>query len=304
MAKIEKKVEYGHCRKCTKDKKITDFYTTSNPMIDTNGYLSVCKSCCNDLYEKYFSIYNNMDVAIDLTCQCLDLAYSRMAISHTQGHIRKLIEGDKKADNVFGYYKSKLSSINLNRRTGNELRYKDSDSLEEVTSISNGDDQGYVPDDVVQFWGRGKDVATYSFLENELAHWKETYACDNRAELILLREICIKQCVIREKQEKGEPYDKDLDQLQNLMKTCSVDPAKANMASAGKMQEALGMWIKDIEQLRPAEWYDQQDKYVDMDGFKKYISDYIVRPIKNFMTGSRDFQLSEIGSLDDEEGDS
>ncbi|HSH51936.1 MAG TPA: hypothetical protein VK982_09470 [Bacteroidales bacterium] len=73
------------------------------------------------------------------------------------------------------------------------------------------------------------------------------------------------------------------------MKTASVDPAKANAISSGQSVDRFGVWIKDIEQYRPAEWWEQQEKYVDMDGFKLYIKDYIVRPIKNFFTGTKDF---------------
>ena len=77
------------------------------------------------------------------------------------------------------------------------------------------------------------------------------------------------------------------------MKTASVDPAKANQASSGKLQDAWGVWVKDIEQFKPAEWHDRQEKYKDMDGFIPYIKDYIVRPIKNFITGQRDFQIKD-----------
>ena len=90
------------------------------------------------------------------------------------------------------------------------------------------------------------------------------------------------------------------------MKTASVDPAKANAASAGKSHDAFGLWIKDIEQFKPAEWFEEQEKYKDMDGFILYIQNYIVRPIRNFITGNRDFQVNDNidVSLDDDEGDS
>ena len=55
----------------------------------------------------------------------------------------------------------------------------------------------------------------------------------------------------------------------------------------------LGLFIKDIEQFRPAEWHEQQEKYVDMDGFKPYIKNYIVRPIENFLTGVRNFFVDD-----------
>ena len=131
------------------------------------------------------------------------------------------------------------------------------------------------------------------FLNSELENWKATHKCDNQAELTLLKEICIKILTIRNKRAVKENVSSEVKELQDLFKTASVDPAKANVASAGKSHEAFGVWIKDVEQFRPAEWFEQQEKYVDMDGFKPYIQNYVVRPIKNFISGVRNFFVND-----------
>jgi hypothetical protein len=77
------------------------------------------------------------------------------------------------------------------------------------------------------------------------------------------------------------------------MKTASLDPAKSKAASAGKSHESWGMHVKDIEELTPAEWFDQQDKYKDMDGFSQYLENYVYRPIRNFFTGDKNFIINE-----------
>ncbi len=280
----------GYCRKCRKTMPLSKFYEATNPMIDTNGCMSVCRDCCGELYNEYFSIYNNVEIALQLTCEALDVRYSKDALTQTQSHIEKLVSQGKKADAVFGYYKSKLSSTNKKNTGMESFRYKDSEDLMDLRDIDVPDD---IDEDLLLFWGKGFEWDDYVFLELEMSNWKQTHKCDNQAEITLLREICIKILQIRKAREKKENESNLQKELQDLMKTASVDPAKANVASAGKLHDAWGVWVKDIEQLRPAEWHDQQEKYVDMDGFIPYIKDYIVRPIKNFITGQRDFQMSD-----------
>jgi hypothetical protein len=90
------------------------------------------------------------------------------------------------------------------------------------------------------------------------------------------------------------------------MKNSALTPALQNAASSGKNAESFGVWIRDIEQLVPAEWYKDQSKYKDIDGLQDDITD-IKRSIGNFITGSREFNttdLEEINDLDDDYSDS
>lgn len=310
---VKEEEDQGYCRKCKKTKKLkTNFYETTTPFLDANGYLSICKECVNDIYVHYFSIYSNMRDAVILTCQDLDVRFSEGVLEQTQSHVEKLLSKNKSANAVFGYYKSKLSSIGKMNENLDMFRFKDSDHIQDENVQDNQDNQDNendVEDDLVMSWGRGFSYAQYLFLETELAKWKKTHKCDNQAEETLLREICIKISDIRTKRETNAGgISGDLKELQELMKTANVDPAKANAASAGKSHEAFGVYIKEIEQFRPAEWFEQQDKYQDTDGFIPYIQNYIVRPIKNFITGTRDFVISDninanLDDIDDLGGD-
>lgn len=304
----------GYCRKCQKVKPLAQFYEATNLMLDSNNFMSICKKCCNDLYDKYFSIYNNMETAINSTCRDLDVRFSIEALKQTQSQVEKLLNKGKPTKKVFGYYKSKLFSTGKNNDGVDAFRYKDSDKLlgsppNIETLIDDGDID--VDEDLEIFWGKGFPPKDLIFLELELSNWKKTHKCDNQAEVTLLKEICIKILSIRNKRELNENTSSELKELQDLMKTASVDPAKANAASAGKSHDCFGIWIKDIEQLKPAEWFEEQEKYKDMDGFIPYIKNYIIRPIENFFTGTRNFTVddnidADLDSveIDNSEGDS
>lgn len=283
-------IEKAYCRICQETLNASEFYTATNPMIDQNGLMSICKTHCNEIFDNYFAIYNNLEVSLKLTCQDLDVRYSEDALKSAKTHMESLMTKGKKADKIFGYYKSKLSSTNKSNEKMESFRYKDSNFLkQENFDIENEE----IDDDLVLFWGRGFNIDDIIFLEAELSAWKQTHKCDNQAEITLLREICIKILEIRQAREKGDGVGGLQKELQDLLKTASLDPAKANAASAGKSHDCFGIWVKDIEQFKPAEWYEQQEKYKDMDEFIPYIKNYIVRPIENFITGVRNFIVDD-----------
>ena len=294
-----------YCRKCMKEKLKKDFYETTNEKLDSNGLLSICKDCINNIYNEYYNENNSFEKSIYLTCRDTDIMFNKDAISQTETHIENIINKGRNVNRPFGYYKSKLTSLLKSIKDLDYLRFHNSDDLydEHGTHIDDDDFERYLDDDVIMFWGDGFSDSEISFLELELSKWKESYSSDNRGEITLLKEICIKILEIRKRRSDGGNVSVLQKELQELMKTASVDPAKANIATGGKNQETFGVWIKDIEQFKPAEWHDQQEKYKDMDGFTSYIEDYIVRPIRNFITGSRDFQIRDDININIYEGD-
>lgn len=308
VGKTEKPVtsEEGYCRMCKKVLPASHFYEATNPMIDKNGLMSICRDHCSEIYDSYYSIHNNMDIALKLTCRDLDVRYSDEALKSAQSHMESLLAKGKNANKLFGYYKSKLSSTSKSNEKFETFRFKDS----EFENIISDEIEEDIDEDLILFWGRGfESIDDYIFLEKELSNWKQTHKCDNQAEITLLREICIKILQIRNRRAVNENVSSDLKELQDLMKTASVDPAKANAASAGKSHDCFGIWVKDIEQFKPAEWYEQQEKYKDMDGFVPYLKNYIVRPIENFLTGTRNFSVDDnidanLDNVDIGDGDS
>ncbi|MGJ0846622.1 hypothetical protein ACR77J_08030 [Tissierella praeacuta] len=269
---------------------ISNFYRAPSKSIYSGiGYVAVCKDCIDKYYEEYLVKYKNEEEAIYYLCMLLDLPFSHGdyegAVQHSSKTGWKLYQSFFKQLNSFG----EINSSGTCFADGEALTHRQSFEQHDNTHKDTLDETS---DDVQMFWGRGFNQEEYSFLEYELDEWKKTHKCDNQAELTLLKEICIKILTIRNGRERKDGnVSNELKNLQDLMKTASVDPAKANAISSGASVDRFGVWIKDIEQYRPAEWWDKQEKYVDMDGFKPYIENYITRPIQNFFTGVKNFLI-------------
>jgi hypothetical protein len=86
---------------------------------------------------------------------------------------------------------------------------------------------------------------------------------------------------------------------QDLMKTASVDPAKTALAGSGRSQDTFSAFIKTIEENEPADYYKDKEMFKDFDNIDWYFRKYVTRPLKNFITQSRDFSVE----VDDEENE-
>lgn len=284
MAEIEKLICIHHGGDPI---RIDRFYmATESSIFKGVGYIPICKKCLFKMANDYYEQYKDIKIAIYLMCMKVDIAFDSGIYNGA------LKNSGEKTGKVFQSYMVQYNSLGSTNKI--QLSFLDG---EHILGTNKNNDKPEVLidicDDTVMFWGEGFDKPDdYIFLETELTDWKKTHKCDNQAEITLLKEICIKILEIRRKRKKGKSVSREQKELQELMKTASVDPAKANAISDGQTVDRFGVWIKDIEQYRPAEWWEDQKKYQDMDGFMPYIKNYIVRPIKNFFTGKKDFVVN------------
>lgn len=285
----------GYCRKCQKIKIESDFYKATDVELDKNGKMSICKDCINDLYVSTLKSENNsIQKSILRLCRMLNVKYDESAIDNAIGLMKS-----KQADEtkLFGYYR--LSLLTTNRTsvsdTTVDLTYRDNPIIN-LNSVAPSEFE--VSEYVKDFWGAGYTTEEYRWLEKTLDEWKKTHKCDTKAEEILFREIVFKQFEIEKARENNSSTASLVKELQDIMKTAAVDPAKANIAGAGKSQDTFGMFIKAIEETEPAELFgEEREAFKDFQGIEKYFEKYVTRPLKNFITMSRDFNLDS----DDEE---
>lgn len=317
----------GFCTKCQKILALSNFYE-SESLLDGGGYKCVCKDCCNDIFIQMYKKYKKLDdmfeissdtitftttteLAIKETCRYLDLPYKTDSYEQLKNHIDTLKAKGSSVKSIFGVYKSKLTSKTGSQMGITDLTYESSDSisLDTDTLAKQKDIDNLIvmtEEDLHKmriFWGKGLSRDDYEFLETELSDWKITHKCDNKAELTLLKEICLKELDLRRAREEGKDVDKLQKGLQDLMKTASVDPAKSNVVSAGASVDSWGKKVKDREMYAPAEWHEKQEQYRDMDGFMNYLSNFVKRPILNFLSGTRNFELIDEkfdGKLDED----
>jgi len=292
----------NYCRICMKMRPAKDFYSSPDLELDRSGLLSVCKEHCAEIYTNSYNMEHSIEKALLRTCRILNIAYMTNAVEAAKKQIINFQNEGKQDVQSFGIYKSKLSTLS-NLSDDTNLTFHSSGNNVQVSSSNETltedvDFNKYLKD----FWGPDLVFEDYEFLESELARYKKTHKCDTATEESLLRQICFAELDIRKsRMGKGNGDASAVKRLQELMRTASVDPAKAATANSGKAQDTFSSFIKIIEENEPAEYYSGKDKdlFKDFDNIDFYFKKYVTRPLKNFITQSRDFNVDTEDDVDD-----
>jgi hypothetical protein len=285
-----------YCRKCQKTKNGNYFYDATQLVLDSNGKMSVCRDCIMGMYDNMFQNEKTMSKTIYRLCRLLDVRYEESSIDMTEKKIEKI--GGTKKNSAFGYYLANLKSVGVKNSGIDDVTFNDISPTIVTDPITEDEDED---EHLRRFWGINFNYDDYVFLEEEFDDWKKTHKCDTKAESSLLKELCYKELEIRKARVEGKSTASLVKEKQDLMKTASVDPAKTSVAGGGKSQDTFSSFIKIIEETEPADYYADKGLFRDFDNIDFYFRKYVVRPLKNFITQSRDFNVEADSSEDEEE---
>lgn len=287
---------YSYCRVCQSIKTEQFFGVAVDLDLDKNGKMSICKNCINDLFAKTMITENNSIQRSTLKmCRKLNIKYDEQAIDAALVHIQTKQSDPTK---FFNLYRAKLL---ITSRTSTTESSKDVDLTYQDNPIVNVDNKNILLDDAFEeardlkiFWRTG-DKSDLEFLENEFANFKKTNKADTHAETVLLKEVCFKLLDMDKDRRAGKSTDSSLKQLMNVMEKLLISPNTVNAANSGDNLDSFGKWISDIEKYEPAEWLEKEGKplYKDVDDIEGYFQKFCVRPLRNFILQSKDFNIDD-----------
>jgi hypothetical protein len=293
-----------YCRKCMKTLPGTEFYdSVDKSRIDSNGKFSVCKDCIQKIYSELYDETQSIEKALHSLCIMMNVKYSNEAAAATKTNIETLMTGGKNINSVFGIYKSRLISVNpsMDKSTVEDLTYRDVGTIFTTEVINTKEIP--IPMEVIVFWGKDIPRKDIEFLEGEYTNFKNSHKADTYAEIVLLKQICYTLLSIKNLRANNDDTGDAVKELQALMKTVAVSPNSLSAGVANKGAETFGLWIQDIEREEPAQWLKSDPRgeiYRDVGDVEEYFQKYIVRPLKNFIMSSKDFNVDD-NDIDDGE---
>jgi hypothetical protein len=280
-----------------------DFHECNDKgFIDANGLFSVCKECIQKIYDELFAQNQSMEKTVHKMCMSLNVKFSNEAMDATKAHINTLIQGGKNVTSIFGIYRQKLIATNksMDKSAMEDNTYEDVGTIFTDKAINTKETP--IPQDVLEFWGDSISREKIPFLEMQYANFKQTHKAETYAEIVLLKQVCYTLLKIEDERKADHDTSDLIKELQTLMKTLAVSP---NTKATGGAQggDAFGLWIADIERSEPAQWLKTDprgDIYRDVGNTEEYFQKFIVRPLKNAITGSKDFNIDDSEEVDDE----
>jgi hypothetical protein len=296
ISKTGVELEECWCRKCMCFKSVREFYDATDHYLDSNGKMSVCKGCVDELFKRTLQSEVDLYRTFLKVCRVLNIKYDESAINASLRHKETAESSGKIIDYLFSIYKNKLvvltrpGSQHVGGKTV-DLTFVEPQNYAEINPITAEDTDEVV--DVKKRWGTIYSEEEYDYLETELADWMKTHKCDTKAEMTLLKEICHKSLEIRNDRVSGKPTAAKVKELQELMKTANVDPAKTAIAGGGRSQDSFSNFVKVIENEEPADYYQDKGLFKDFDNIEWYFKKFITRPLGNFLEVTKNFNLND-----------
>lgn len=284
ITKTKKKadIETNHCimqlsEKC-KNKNgelpTEDFYMATSKIFNS-GKMPICKHCM-----KEYVYNNNKNANVERFKDILRISDYPFFEALWKTSV------DSRSETVGMYFKNVW--FNFKDKT-----WKDSDVVNTLTDVELGKSDivttNYNDKELAKNWGNGYSIDELYWLEEYYATWKLKHDLSEIPIQRLVRRICITELKIRTAEEKNSSTEKLDKILMDLMEKASLTPKNTKDIKDNDTQRAWGLFIRDIEKYKPAEYFKDKALYEDEDGIFEYFNRFILRPMKNLLCSTRDF---------------
>lgn len=275
------------------------FYISYSPFHEKNGRVPLCKDCIIKMSTVRGELVPDMFVEV---IRALDKPFLKTILDSS---INQVINTSKdsepmdiekaiktKADSIIGFYMSNISMPQYKRFTwlDGDKRYSESKIDDSITSTTL---EHISVDDLLYKWGENYTDQEFEFLENRYSALVSMANVEFESDIMMLKQICLEELDLRNIRRKNGDTSKKLESIQKLMATANIRPTDIKNANSDLLNDSYGKWLLNIEETEPADYFADKPLYDDFDGIKKYFSDWVLRPLKNLLKGTRDFMEGE-----------
>ena len=259
---------------------IDEFYKSTNPL--HRGYTLYCKKCTQQIFASYYKRFGEVEAALWYTCAELGVPFIRNIYDQVLVRAKGV-----KTPNFIGIY---MAYLNGQRKTTAKWdSFADTDTpMGEVQSFKDVEisKQEQIKE-LMMIWGDDLEIDDISFLE-----WRfTTYTSDMQLteyQASRYRDLC--SCELKIK--------KDIDTQQNIkLKALIAKELGIDQFTVDKEKTDAEKYIENdiymMEKYEPAEYYADKELYKDFVGLKDYWDKWVLRPKKNLIIGSKDYEINE-----------
>lgn len=247
------------------------------------GYIPVCKTCIESMYNTYLSQCEDSRRAVRQMCRKLDLFWDEAAFDSVEKRTTPrslMIQYIAKLNTPT--YAGKSYDDTLSREgtlwtfggavAASEVTGAVTTPAEEETPKITLED---VPEKVRLFWGPGYSPETYLALEERMrfvvAQLPEGVDTNDMGVSTLIRQIAGLELDIARDREAGKPVDRSVTALDGLLRSANLRPVqqKAESGEAALANTPMGVWLYRYENKRPLPEVD--DDLKDTNKLLKYV---------------------------------
>ena len=280
-----KEFEKIYCRKCEEMVDHGKFFTATNPYLDANNKMSICKDCINDMYGQIISARRSIDKTILELCRMLNVAYIPVAVSSTITQIESMRNAGRNVHAVFGLYMAKFRQSAT--KEGLPFTFQETT----VVMADNLDDDYEHADYMKAKWGPAFSMEDYEWLESKYSEWQQSHPSKTMAEQEYLKLIVLK--LWHNQQEIMQGKMPDIKGFNELTKNAALSPYTAKLNDSSGNLDNFSEIVETLFSTEPEEYYDDPEMYADWDNIRPYMAEYMTEPLSRFVRGNQDFYDAE-----------
>lgn len=300
MAKKSKKEEARKitCTCCGYEKEENEFVPSASFQNRQTKRLSICKTCCIELYDRKLLTYQDEKLALYRFCMELDLPYIKKLVDTTiqkksssnkslgELYIAKLglvqyrnktFEDDMQFMNIFGIDEDELQN----------MMYIDAEQLKE--EIKKENKQKITPE-IIARWGSNLESEDYQFLEERYNTMLQSYEDKNPANLWTYQELCMNYLYLRKNRGNPSAVKQIQEIISKLQGDCKMKQSQID--SSEDENACLGIFIDKIENYEPCD--KALPFFADIDRIRTYIKRFFVQPFAR----EHDVPISSLPDMD------
>ena len=294
--KIEKTVpdKAYKCWRCGKswDVQKSHFPASSSPnFYYNNSYINVCRDCLENEYKELVDLFSGSEEkAIEFLCQKYDWYFSEKALAASRkisdDRSRMLTYLQKKnLEKGKSEYVEGITYIDTIR----ERALMGQNTITQTTNrLAETGNEGNVSQASKARWGEG--IFTDQEYRDLDAHYKMLKTanpnCDSNQE-IFIKDLCYSK-IMQMRAVKNNDEDKFMKLTKSYAETFKSAGLKTITENEVNDDDCWGKWVSMVGKYTPEEYYKDDTTYKDFDGIGKIFERFILRPLKNLMTGTTD----------------
>ena len=290
-----KTVAMGYCVLDSREYPMDRFYEHRNTELFPRGFVPYCKDCCNTMLNYYLQKTGTLEASMWYVCARLDMPFIRKVFERAQS---QQVKTEKFVETYYSFLWGSRS-MKKTLDTWDSFADSDIDYTEINTTVKDADGIKAQQKELELKWGHQETEEDYSFLEYLYSKYTNSISIENPQQEDLYRDLCLARLEKR-KIEEGK-CDTDISKTQarilNLMKTLKLDDFESTKPKT-LSEQLMFAKIAQIEMTQPCDLYKEPQKYKDFNKVRKYYQDICLRPLKNTLAGTRDFDI-DVDNLQD-----
>lgn len=270
------------CAKCGKEysRRKGYFPVSYAALYKGLGYIPICGSCIESMYESYLAQCNNAKSAVRQVCRKLDLYWNDAVYNRAEkkSTTRSVMLQYIIAINTVTYagksYDDSLASEGTLWSFAPEIDQSDIPIIS-TDSINGGQSApDEVSPDVVAFWGSGYTPNMYRELEQRRAYWMSELPDGVNVDIgtqAIIRQICSLELDINRDRQAGKSIEKSVTALNTLLGSANLKPVQKQQENldSSMANTPFGVWLYKWENKRPLPEIDENLK--DVNKIRRYI---------------------------------